>query len=580
MKTGRFEGYTPVTPRTIFPVARLRGRAAAGYRAAPIRPVPNASVSPDFPMKILPTPARLAAARAAAAALLALAAAPAAAQRTGPTLTVLQLNDVYRIDAVQNGRAGGIGRVVTLANRAKAAGSETMVFHAGDAIAPSLESRYFAGQPMVSALDYLNDAAPLLFVPGNHEFDERRQAAFVDAVTASRFPWLAGNLALSTGDAAVDARVGRDTLLVTRGGLKVGVFTLTFLDSPRDWAKADSAFVQDAERMITGLERRGADVIVGLTHVTHDTDRQISRLRRRHPRFAWICGGHEHYRLSDALTDSTALVTKGESNARGIWRVTLSAAGRRGMARAEAIDVDSTIAIDPGYQARVADAWRARLLERVPFLYAVIGRSETTMDATEETVRNAESAWGSWLADQMRTAYPSMPADVAVLNGGAMRVDDRFGDTLRWEHLARTFGFPTRVALVTLRGRDLRGSLLENAVSGGRGEGRFLQVSGLRVTFDRSRPEGQRIVDVQVQHGTAWAPLADDSAYVVAVPDYMYGGGDRYTFTQAALAKVDPGPDLKLIAFDALTSLYAKGQAIAPRVEGRLIDRTPPGGEQ
>ncbi|HET7462053.1 MAG TPA: hypothetical protein VFJ82_12430, partial [Longimicrobium sp.] len=67
--------------------------------------------------------------RAAAAALL-LAAAPAAAQRTGPTLTVLQLNDVYRIDAVYNGRAGGIGRVETLARQLRGSGTaELMTFH-------------------------------------------------------------------------------------------------------------------------------------------------------------------------------------------------------------------------------------------------------------------------------------------------------------------------------------------------------------------------------------------------------------------------------------------------------------------
>jgi 2',3'-cyclic-nucleotide 2'-phosphodiesterase (5'-nucleotidase family) len=519
------------------------------------------------------------AARHALAAALLLAAAPAAAQRADRSLSVLQLNDVYRIDAVYNGRAGGIGRVVTLANQARAAGTETMVFHAGDAIAPSLESRYFGGLQMIAALNHLNAAAPLLFVPGNHEFDERRQAAFVEAVKASRFPWLAGNLSLNTGDSVADRKVGRDTVLVTRSGLRVGVFTLTFLDSPRDWARADSAFVQHAERMVTALERRGADVIVGLTHLDRDTDRQISRLRRRHPKLAWICGGHEHYRLSDPLTDSTALITKGQSNARGIWRVTLSSSGRRGMARAEAITLDTTIAIDPGYQREVEQAWRARLEQRVPFLNAVIGRSETMMDATEETVRNAESAWGSWLADQMRTAFPTIKTDAAVLNGGALRIDDAFGDTVRWEHIARTFGFPTRVALVTLRGSDVKG-MLENSVSGGQGEGRFLQLSGLKVAFDRSRAEGQRILEVQVQRGEGWAPLAADSSYVVAVPDYLFGGGDRYTFNRTALAKVEPGPDLKLIAFDALSALYARGQAIAPRVEGRLIDRTPRGNGQ
>jgi 5'-nucleotidase len=175
----------------------------------------------------------------------------------------------------------------------------------------------------------------------------------------------------------------------------------------------------------------------------------------------------------------------------------------------------------------------------------------------------------------MRTVFPTMPADVAVLNGGALRIDDVFGGEIRWEHLARSFGFPTRVGLVSLRGRDLRETVLEHSVSGGRGEGRFLQVSGLKVRFDRSRPEGQRILDVQVQRGSGWAPLADDSVYVVAVPDYLYGGGDAYTFIQRAITRVPPGPDVKLTAFDALSSAYARGQPITPRVEGRLVDVTP-----
>jgi len=507
----------------------------------------------------------------AAAALALLASSAASAQQR--TLTVLQLNDVYRIDAVENGRAGGIGRVVTLAERAKEGGAEVRVLHAGDAIAPSLESRYFAGLQMIDALNYLDSVAPLLFVPGNHEFDERRPAMLAGAIQASRFPWLAGNVALATGDSAADRRVGRDTVIVAASGLRVGVFTLTFMDSPRDYARPDSAFVEDAERMIRGLEARGADVIVGLTHLANDTDRQVSRLRRRHPKFAWICGGHEHYRLSDPLTDSTALITKGDSNARGIWRVTLTG-GRRASARAEAVAVDSTIPVDPGYERRVTQAWAARLREKVPFLDVPIGRSETLLDASESTVRNAESAWGDWLADQMRTAFPTQPADIAVLNGGALRIDDVFGDTLRWEHLARTFGFPTRVALVSLRGTDVRG-MLERSVSGGEGEGRFLQVSGLRVRFDRARPEGGRVLDVQVQRGAAWAPLAADSVYTVAVPDYLFGGGDGYTFAKNAVASVPPGPDLKLLAFDALAALYARGEAIRPRVEGRLIDATP-----
>jgi 5'-nucleotidase len=173
----------------------------------------------------------------------------------------------------------------------------------------------------------------------------------------------------------------------------------------------------------------------------------------------------------------------------------------------------------------------------------------------------------------MRGAFPGVPTDAAVLNGGAIRIDDVFSGPIRWEHLQRTFGFPTRVALVWLRGRDLRESVLEHAVSGDRGEGRFLQVSGLRFTFDRSRPAGQRVTGVEMQTGSGWAPLDDDRVYTVAVPDYLYGGGDAFHFKDRSILAIPPGPDLKLMAFDALTQAYADGRAIAPRVEGRITER-------
>lgn len=500
--------------------------------------------------------------------------ATAHAQDFRPELTAVQINDVYRVDAVENGKTGGIGRLVTLVRGIARPGSPpVMVLHAGDAIAPSLESQFFGGQQMIDALNHLNQVAPVVFVPGNHEFDERRPATFVEAVRSSHFPWLAGNLTVSTGDSTIDRSVGGDTVIVTPSGMRIGIFTLTFLDSRRDYARADSAYVAVAERQIRDLERRGAHAIVGLTHLEHEVDRQIARLRRRHPRLVWIAGGHEHYLLRDELTDSTALITKGDSNARRVWRVSLGRRGRRAQVHAEPVALDSTVAIDPVYAREITQKWNARLSERVPFINAVVGRSTTLLDASEETVRNRESTWGNWLADQMRTAFPSIRTDAAVLNGGAIRIDDVFTDTIRWEHLARTFGFPTRVGVVWLRGDKVR-EMLERSVSGGRGEGRFLQLSGLQARFDRSRPEGARIRELRVQRGEQWVPVEADSVYSVAVPDYLMGGGDGYTFHQSAERTLPPGPELRLIAFEALANAFARGQAIAPRVEGRLVEES------
>jgi 2',3'-cyclic-nucleotide 2'-phosphodiesterase (5'-nucleotidase family) len=506
-----------------------------------------------------------------------LAGAPAAAQRPDftPAVTVVQLNDVYRIDPVADGRLGGLSRIATLVERTKqATRTPVMIFHAGDMIAPSLESRYFAGQQMIDALDYLHARAPMLAVPGNHEFDERTPAMFTGAVKASDFGWLAANLAVRTGDAAVDRRVVADTI-VTVNGVRLGVFALGMIDAPRSYVTEDTAVVRIAEARLARLESAGADVIVALTHLDMADDRRIAALRARHPKLVWVAGGHEHFLQHQPLTDSTALITKGDANARRVWRVSLGVRRSGGAATAavaaEQVTVDTTIALDPGYQRLVAERWRAELARKVPLLDQRIGTAAVTLDGREDVVRDEESTWGSFLADVMRTAFPDVPADVAILNGGAIRIDDEFSGPIRWEHLARTFGFPTRVALVWLRGRDLEQYVLEHGVAGGRGEGRFLQVSGLKFTLDRSRAPGDRVSDVLLAHADEWVPLEPERVYVVAVPDYLYGGGDGYHFKDRAIMTIPPGPELKLMAFDAIMTAHAAGQAIGRKPEGRIV---------
>ena len=517
-------------------------------------------------------PLRPGRARAAVLAAALLLAAPLAGQEFRPAAAFLQLNDVYRIDAVENGAAGGLGRVVTLAEQVRRrTGVPVRILHAGDFIAPSLESRYFAGLQMIDALNYLHARAPLIAVPGNHEFDDRRPAMLADAIAASRFPWLAENVRLDTGAPAVDRALGADTV-IEAGGMRIGIFTVTFMDAPRTYATEDTAHLASARRQIRALEAAGVDAIVGLTHLPLETDRRIAALRANHPKLLWIAGGHEHFLIHQPLTDSTAAITKGDSNARRVWQVVLGTRGGMPALDADSVPLDPSIAVDRGYAREVEAVWAARIREKVPFFDQVIGRAGTRMDATEETVRNAESAWGNWLTDVMRTAYPTVPADVAVLNGGAIRIDDAIQGEIRWEHLARTFGFPTRVALVWLTGEDLRETVLEQSVSGGRGEGRFLQVSGLRFAFDRRLPVGDRVTSVEIRRGDAYVPLDEDAVYVVAVPDYLFGGGDGYHFHDRARLSVPPGPELKLMAFDALTAAYAAGRAIAPAVEGRITE--------
>jgi 5'-nucleotidase len=120
-------------------------------------------------------------------------------------LTFIHLNDTYRVGAVEDGNAGGFGRIVTLVKDLQAEGRDVRILHGGDFLYPSLESQLWNGMQMVEAMNFLDAVAPMYVVAGNHEFDPRTPDHLIEAVGASTFDWLGDNYRFETGDDEVDA---------------------------------------------------------------------------------------------------------------------------------------------------------------------------------------------------------------------------------------------------------------------------------------------------------------------------------------------------------------------------------------
>ena len=128
-------------------------------------------------------------------------------------------------------------------------------------------------------------------------------------------------------------------------------------------------------------------------------------MRAKHPKFVFVVGGHDHEPEYSPLSDRSAAVMKGASNARVIWTIDLSfdTDGMPSISERK-ITLDSSIAVDAEYQI-VADKWRGRLIETFPFLEARVGVAALTLDAREPTIRSRESSWGNFIVDQMRGAF-------------------------------------------------------------------------------------------------------------------------------------------------------------------------------
>ena len=482
-------------------------------------------------------------------------------------LTFFHLNDTYRVGAVEDGTAGGFSRVVTLIRESQAQGRDVHLLHGGDFLYPSLESQLWDGLQIVDAMNFMDALAPLHVTSGNHEFDRRGPEQLVAAIKASEFDWLGDNYVFRTGDQDADAAL-KSGFTFTHGDKTVGIFALTLHGDEggnhRDYIDIDKAYKEVAKHAIADLEKRGVDLIIGVTHVHMWQDVDIAHLKAEHPKLAFIVGGHEHEPQYSRVADS-AIVRKGASNARVIWQIDVDFDAAGGyVVKEKRIELDESVPFDSEYEV-LANKWNSRLLEKFPFLEARIGTAALPMDVREEQVRSSENSWGNFIVDQMRVAFGKPVADLAFINSGTLRIDDYIEGDIRFEDIGRTFGFSSFLRYTTVTGAEFK-RIMEAGYRGGpESQGYFPQVSGFRLCVDRSRNEFDRIVSLQIPTNDGWGEIVDDHEYTLVVPDFLYGGGDGYEIPKDRFAS-RPGSELKYLVLDAILRAQGLGEAVGEPV--------------
>ena len=162
--------------------------------------------------------------------------------------------------------------------------------------------------------------------------------------------------------------------------------------------------------------------------------------------------------------------------------------------------------------------------------------------------------WACWSPDAMLDRVKDQGVQIAIQNGGGLRAAIDAGEITKGEVLT-VLPFQNTLATFQLKGADVIAAL-ENGVSQVEdGKGRFPQVAGLKYTFDKSKPAGERISDVEVLEGEAFAPIDADKVYGVVSNNYMRGGGDGYDiFETNGMNAYDFGPDLADVVADYLAA--------------------------
>jgi len=444
------------------------------------------------------------------------------------SLLVLHFNDVYNVESREQEPVGGAARFIRAVRHFQH--ENPLVLFSGDVLNPSMLSVTTRGAHMIPILNLAGvDAA----VFGNHDFDfgldqlERLS-------DRCKFPWLASNIKYIP-DGNKPIAKGLETCVVPKGGWKVGLIGLV----EYEWLATLSAidgddieyedFVQCTKRLAPALRNiHGVDIVIALTHMRLPNDRRLAR--EAGSELDLILGGHDHDYCVEEV--NKVHIVKSGTDFRDLSAIWLKRRVGENVeiVSMEHIEINSKVPEDSEVAELVSNTLRKIGLN----LNRVLGETAVPLDARFAEIRTKETNISNFVADILRNATF---ADVALINAGTIRLDAIIPKgPVTLANLKGLLPMNDALVVIEITGEQLLVAL-ENGVSKVPAlEGRFPCVSGVRFSFDATRPPMRRIEnDTVVVNGKK---LDLDKKYTVVTKEYLSLGKDGFeVFERGTLVK-------------------------------------------
>ncbi|MBT9587673.1 bifunctional metallophosphatase/5'-nucleotidase [bacterium] len=463
-------------------------------------------------------------------------------------ITLLHLNDVYEYLTVDDGRKGSFARLETLRQRVRRSNPNTLFLFAGDTLSPSVASSFYRGKQMIDLWNAVGlDVATL----GNHEFDFGPQI-LRERMAESRFPWLAANVKGKNESDFVGEFVIREV-----GGVKLGIFGLLAPDTRENSNCGPNIVFEDpveaARRVVPRMREAGAEVIIGLTHLTLEDDKRVARAVP----LDLILGGHEHEPLQSLVNGCP--IFKWGSDARILGQVDLDvedgkvlAMDWKGLSVGRSVQEDARI-------ARLVSDYEVRMTRELSLPVVTL---TVDADGRSVTCRHRESNLGNLVADAMRA---SAGADVALITGSSIRVNKVIpAGTLTRRQAMMILPYENGVSKVELNGQQLRQVVEHSLGSLNDKSSPFPQVSNMNIDYDPRRPAGQRVTRLWV----GGRPCLSEKNYTFACSEFIRKGGCGFDMLPGARLLSEPhdSPSEGV----ALLEYLIRQKTVSPRLEGRI----------
>jgi len=423
---------------------------------------------------------------------------------------------------------------------------------------------------------------------GNHEFDDKVEGLvpFINSTRKVGLPIVCANI-----DFEKEPRLSgvKKSHIFVKGSHKIGIIgyltpDTKFLSSPDNSVDILDE-IKSIKQEVEVLKKEGVDIFIALGHSGFWRDQEIAKAI---PELDLVVGGHTNSFLwnkedgpppskevpvgryptviTDKKTKKRILIVSAYAYGKYLGRIDLDFddAGDITSWTGKPIYMNTSIPEDTTENLKgIVKAYQ----DQISKLYAApVGRSHVYLDGVESSCRMKECNMGNFVNDAFVYNFINKgrkPSDrfwskypMAINSGGNLRTSFNSSENNGIITLGDLYAFiPFENTAVSVRvtGKTLR-AMFEHSMSAydtemKRVEGRFLQVSGIKVVYDASKPVGQRVHSLKARCGDCEIPtlhdVVDTETYSFITNDYLTKGGDGYSM-------IHEDPQLFIENFDEL----------------------------
>lgn len=450
----------------------------------------------------------------------------------------------------------------------------TLIMGGGDLYQGSALSNLTYGVPVQKVMSNIGMEVTAV---GNHEFDWGLDKITGPTMAGASYEMICANLI----DKTTNKPVFKPYKIITKDNVRIAVIGAITTETPgivlpsyvSNYNFTDpTTEINNYAKQIR--DNKEADIVIALLHEGSNLDcttGKIFDIANGLTGVDAVFGGHSHTKVQALAADGKTPVVIAQSNGKGFIDLKCTYDGTKATftnatssfvtcnyAGAKSTDCDADVLkIVQDYK----DSLKGTLDEK-------LGTTAYDLTRTQVVQPSGESYLGNWACDVIRA---KANADVAFQNNGGLRCDIPKGD-ITFSTIYNLMPFDNTICTLKMTKAQITEVLEDGLQDNGKG----IQLSGLKVTYNSNNPTMHRVVNVTRADGT---PIGDSEQLLVATNDFMMTGGDKFTgFVNAGgvlPGTVSPANDTHVLVREALMDNVKANNGIKTTMDVRLKNAAP-----